>query len=470
MSEMDSHLKSSGCRIINIHMTQPDVEIIGTINRIIDSPRPVLLHGPGGTGKSYLLKHLAVVLRNRRIRCGLCAPTGIAAWNLKDDALKVSARTLHSFCGIGMGKGSVEQIVKRIQRKRAAMARIMFLQVLIIDEISMVGAEFFEKLSLVFQLIRNDTNLFGGVKLVLSGDFLQLPPIRDRYLFESPVFKRCNFEVVTLTTPHRYASPELFALMMRCRYGKMSEEDKDLLQARRYAFDELNLDDSDIFAVRPTMLMTRRDEVDAYNAAEMRKLPGKLYTFRASDIAEDIDAKEGETDDGYEPMAEYIPNDKFLKGASNMLNDRLPDVIHLKVGAQVMLKVNLDIENGLTNGTRGVIVELCPKPWKMVMKLVDDRLVRIDRFSLKLTKGRQRAIRKQLPIVPAFALTIHKSQGLTIDYGCIRLVSTFCGGQGYVALSRFTDLSGLFLSAFSPEAVYPDQKAIDYVKKLEEAH
>lgn len=438
-----------------------------TLSSILRSRQNVFIHGPGGTGKSKILLDVADYFNRHGISYALTAPTGIAASNLSDPDREIVASTLHSYCGIGLGKGDVWTIIKRIRRKPNIISKYRNIRYLIVDEISMVGAELFEKLDQIFRAIRGfQCELFGGVRLIFSGDFLQLSPINDQYIFESDRFDIKEWHVIPMTIPYRYTNTDVFQLLMRCRYGEISQEDIGTLSARRVAYDNL---DTTTLSVRPTRLVTHRRDADRINTDEMAKLTGGAYKFTCRD-SETLH-EDGEYEDGYDPDTDVISDDKFLEQAKQHLEYQIPEVIILKVGAQVMLRVNLDVSRGLVNGTRGVITEITPKPLCIKMLLVSGDTINIEPYKLKINSKRRQVTRKQLPIVPAFAITIHKSQGLTLDCAVIDLNSrVFCGGQGYVALSRVRDLSGLYLSAFDPKSLYSNPRALQYVKLLEQTH
>lgn len=432
---------------------------------IATSPHNFLIHGPGGTGKTYLLKNIAEFYDRSGVPYALVAPTGVAAYNLQDSARYITAKTIHAYCGIGLGKGNIYSLIKRIRRKQLAH-RYTQLKVLIIDEISMVGAAFFEKLNTIFQTLReNRVELFGGVKLILSGDFLQIPPVHDEYLFKSSIFLKEEWKMHPMTVPYRYTDNDMFALLMRCRYGEITDADIDILTERWTAFGNLQ---SGLLDIKPTRLMTHIADVNRINTESMNKLSGEAVLFRSRDTVEKINEEHSETEDGYDPDADSIEDSDFLEQAKSHMEYQLPEIVILKVGAQVMFRVNLDVDRGIVNGTRGVVTELSASPPLIKVKLMDGKDVNVEPYKLKINNKRKCAVRKQIPIIPAFAITIHKSQGLTLDCAVIDLNNrTFCGGQGYVALSRVKNLQGLYLSAFDPSAIFANKEAHEYVKNLE---
>lgn len=436
-----------------------------TYMEIATSPHNFIIHGPGGTGKTHLLKNIAAFYNRSGVPYALVAPTGVAAYNLQESDRYITAKTIHAYCGIGLGKGDVYSLIKRIRRKQL-VHRYTKLKVLIIDEISMVGAAFFEKLNTIFQTIReNRVELFGGVKLILSGDFLQLPPVHDEYLFKSSIFREEGWKIHPMTVPYRYTDNDMFALMMRCRYGEITDTDIDTLTERRNAFDHLQ---AGLLDIKPTRLMTHIADVNRINTESMNKLSGEAVLFRGRDTVEKIDEEYSELDDGYDPDADSIEDSDFMEQVKSHMEYQLPEIIVLKIGAQVMFRVNLDVDRGIVNGTRGVVTELSASPPLIKVKLLSGDTVNVEPYKLKVNNKRKCAVRKQIPIIPAFAITIHKSQGLTLDCAVIDLnTRTFSGGQGYVALSRVKNLRGLYLSAFDPSAIFANKDAHEYVKKLE---
>ncbi|KAK4684447.1 ATP-dependent DNA helicase PIF1, partial [Tremellales sp. Uapishka_1] len=291
--------------------------------------------GSAGTGKSFLLRAITVALRQKLLQGELAvtASTGIAALN-------IGGRTLHSWSGIGHGKGDVEKLINMIQRCPQYRDAWLAVKVLVIDEISMISGALFEKLEQIGRAVRGNNRPFGGIQIIASGDFFQLPPVDDRdetiptkFAFEAKSWNRvihCK-NIVTLDVVYRQRDDRFVMLLERMRKGRLMEEDEQLLQT---------LDRPLVYAdgINPVGLYPTRREVDAINMSELAKLPGAPRFYIASDHA-------GEDSRGYR----LTP-----KQATKLLNARVtwPAEISLKIGAMVLLCHQDD----LVNGSQGKVV------------------------------------------------------------------------------------------------------------------
>ena len=226
--------------------------------------RNLFLSAPGGYGKSYCINELREQLEDQK-NIYLTAPTGIAAYN-------IGGQTLHRFAGVGLAKGSVEDLVRKIRYNGDGMKRWIGVDILIIDEISMVGAEFFEKLDAIAKLLRHcSTKPFGGIQLIVSGDFLQLPPINDKWVFHSDVWKALDLQTITFTKPMRFSDPKFSELLLKARVGRVPKDDYAILLSR---FKEYVAKRKEIesWPIRPTILHPLRKSVDEDNALELSRL------------------------------------------------------------------------------------------------------------------------------------------------------------------------------------------------------
>jgi ATP-dependent DNA helicase PIF1 len=294
-------------------------------------------------------------------------------------------------------------------------------------------------------LVRKNDRPFGGIQLILSGDFLQLPPVKDRWLFESDKWNDLQFSAFIFEEPQRYSDLKWFHFLLRARKGDISQKDVAMLRERVEAYEKLK---ENTLSVKPTILYSRRVDVESYNKTELDKLEGKMFTYQAVD-----------TFSAYKPSAirEYY---------TKPLEDTIPTVISLKIGAQVMLKVNFDVDNCLVNGSRGVIIELTP--YIVSVKWVNGTVSLITPYTWEQKDKKACATRTQIPLILAWSATIHKSQGCTLDsVVCDIGNSVFCPGQAYVALSRVRCLEGLYLSGFKPSSIMADPSSLEFVKGME---
>lgn len=421
--------------------------------------RNVLLHGPGGTGKSFCLRKIASALQAQGKVVACTATTGVAAVNLRGED-ELETRTLHSWSGVKLGRESAEKLYYRACSKKVYRDRWKETDVLIIDEISMLGASLLEKLDYIGRKMRGPPNRFkgevskpfGGLQVIFSGDFLQLPPVKETWCFESRTWRELDLCSIIFSDPKRYDDLRYFKLLLRIREGKQTKEDITLLRKRVNAYDRLQqvLDENkQSVLIKPTILFSRRVDVGNYNKRELEKLS---------------------TDD-----CEFIAEDDFsafVKGTrkasyETLLDDMIPKSIKVRAGAQVMLKANLDVQGGLVNGSRGVITDILPSESIICVKFLNGKSLRLARHIWSVEDKNGAMTRSQFPIILAWACTIHKGQGATLDYAICDLgPSVFAEGQAYVALSRVRNLKGLFISELYPPCIKANPDAIAFEKKI----
>lgn len=393
-----------------------------------------MLTGPAGTGKSTLLDWLK---QNHNRRISVTASTGIAALN-------VGGTTLHSWAGLGLGDDEPKKIAHRIaERKGAAWNNIMSAQTLAIDETSMVSAKLLTTLEEVCRRVRRNGKPFGGIQTLMIGDFLQLPPVvrgddeqHGRFAFNSPVWHKAGVETTVLKTIHRQKDRQFAQMLNECRVGRLSQETIDALEARLCAVDPNP-------EIKPVRLHSTNASVDAINLAELDKLPGMERVYRATDI-------------NYSQYPE--PLESLKK------NCIAPEVLALKPGAQVMLLKNLDPENGLVNGALGIVRDFGNTDSKYpVVEFANGYVIECDpeKWEWK-NENKILASRSQVPLRLAWAITIHKCQGMTLDKVEADLQNVFEYGQAYVALSRAKTLEGLFLTGLDTRKIEADPEALAF--------
>lgn len=435
------------------------------IFQLIRTGHNVLLHGPGGVGKSYIIKQLYAILSDipvtmedaieastaYRPKTYVTATTGVAAVNLSDEHVK--ATTLHSFAGVGTAELDATSLLKKM--KYIAVKRWEDCELLIIDEISMLGAKLFKKLDIIAKHIRKNNKPFGGIQLIVSGDFLQLPPVKDDWIFACLEFTQLKLHPVIFKEPFRYTDVKFFELLQRARIGKINKSDFQILNSRVKANQNMHALLKDIVeqnkasvgeVIRPTMLFSKRCDVYAFNMQELEKIKGDNYIFNALDTIM------------------YTDNNIAHEA---ILDDAIPSQIILKVGAQVMLRINLSVDEGLVNGSRGVVNEIIPDE-AVIVKFLNGQKIRIELNPYVYETISTKIIRLQIPLILAFANTIHKLQGCTCDYVIVDLgPSVFSPAQAYVALSRCRNIQGLFISEFIQSSIRSDKDALLYVEQLD---
>jgi ATP-dependent DNA helicase PIF1 len=411
----------------------------------VTAGRNIFLTGAGGTGKSHTIKAIVAASAAKGIPVALTAMTGCAALLLNTEGSATKAKTLHSWAGVGLARDPPHVLVAAIQKNRKALKRWTGTQLLIVDEVSMMIAEFLETLDLVARTVRKrpDTK-FGGLQIVFAGDFCQLPPIRDssstslKYVFESPIWASLLDETHYLTEIVRQRDPVFQRLLTEARMGALTPESIALLQARK----GIKWQDQEI---KPTLLFTKNAEVDKINRINMEALTGERRTFIAQTVQMERSGPRIFNGSGHAD----------IQAALAKLDTDAPydPSLELCVGAQVMLLTNMDQERGLVNGSRGILTGYSGGGLPLVRFIGFTDPVIVDRANWWLADP-DHVGRSQIPLKIAYALTIHKSQGATLDSALIDIgSSTFEYGQAYVALSRVRSLEGLYVWALDPKRI-----------------
>jgi len=413
------------------------------IFKLLTSGEHILLHGSGGTGKSHITRDIFKKLCSYNIKCALTATTGIASLNMCQDGVRCS--TIHSWSGIQTGEKPAPYYASHIL-STTTRYKWENIQVLIIDEISMMGKDLFAKLDYIGRVVRKNPNVpFGDITLLLIGDFLQLPPVNDEWVFKGKTFQSLNIHFIELKGSARYSSIEWEETLERIRTGNIIFKDIKLLKSRRDAY--IALKNKENLEIKPTILYSRKDDVRTFNLTELNKLETKPYSYIAKD-----------TFKAYKKSAK-------ITHYKRIADEQIDELITLKKGAQVMLKVNLDVDRGLVNGSRGVVVDLNEK--YVIVKFLKGitELINFNGWEIEDKEGR--FVRKQIPLVLGYAITIHKSQSLTLDMVEVDLgKSIFADGQAYVALSRVRSIDGLYISNFSEYSIKCNKEALIFIYEM----
>ncbi|KAJ1299572.1 hypothetical protein OPQ81_002538 [Rhizoctonia solani] len=529
--------------------------------------RSVFFTGSAGTGKSVLLRNIIQSLRERRTP-GLVvtASTGIAAANIQGE-------TLHAFAGVGLGNQKRSALIARAWKTRGVPARWRAARILIIDEISMVAARWFDDLDAIGRSLRENNAPFGGIQLVVCGDFFQLPPVPEYheadmgsytdFAFRAWSWDRAVPTMVTLTQVFRQKQPQLIDMLNDMRVGRISRGTERLFQslARPVVYPD---------GIQPTEILPLRRQVDSSNKIQLDRLPGKLMTFNAQDIFFlDSERRPIRPPYGKKLLDRYIEFYIQLKVGAQVMcvrNMRDSGLVNGSVGKIVDFKMPWEVRNGLSapflenedptdpiepasqgcgqfdanplsqvntisTSLGGPIVEranfispdapseslpnpddaipiqttklktpshivnpewytqiasdLEPKPhnhhmsnpdehyayestrWPLVEYINGARvLMGPVKFTHEGPKGEVQASRLQVPLILAWALTVHKSQGQTLDRVRVNLAGTFEKGQAYVALSRCTSLEGLEVHNFRPQIVMAHPSVLNWSRSL----
>ena len=418
----------------------------------------IFITGPGGSGKSALIRKIK---EHCKKEIQVCALTGCAAV-----LLNCKAKTLHSWSGIGLGNGTIEQNIKKIIGSRYKRDMWKETDVLIVDEVSMLSLKLFNMLNEIGKAVRRNPRPFGGIQLIFSGDFYQLPPVGNKYepntqcfCFESvewnTIFKQdCQIQLVKIfrQTDETYSN-----ILNQIREGKIKKRTNDiLLQCVGREADE-NL------VVEPTKLFPTKNKVEYINNSKMSALDSEEKDYIVKQVLDlEMTAEEKRM------RAQYTKEDiqtelDFLTG--NLICDKN---IKLKIGSQVMCVVNIQMPNDemICNGSQGIVIKFCPTTNLPIVKYNNGVEMMMSRH-IWLSENIPGVGVSQVPLILAWALTIHKSQGATLDTAEIDVGSgIFECGQTYVALSRVKSLNGLYLTSFDAGRIKINRKVKEYYEAL----
>ncbi|XP_049875680.1 ATP-dependent DNA helicase PIF1 [Pectinophora gossypiella] len=391
--------------------------------------RNIFFTGSAGTGKSFLLKRIVTALPPDVTVA--TASTGVAACH-------IGGTTLHAFAGIGDGSGSVDILCDRAMKLPLVAQKWRKCKHLIIDEISMVDGLYFEKLEAVARFVRKNDKPFGGIQLILCGDFLQLPPVVDksktgkRFCFQSPCWDKCIELCFELKEVHRQKDQEFISILNSIRIGRVTKEISDrLLGTARQKIE------SD--GILATRLCSHTNDSKMINDSKLKDLDGEEKVFSSQDS----------------------------DNATKLLDMQTiaPSKLVIKVGAQVMLLKNVNVNAGLVNGARGVVVRYDEGFPVVRFKNKKEYTARTERWYVKNSNGTL-LCRRQIPLNLAWAFSIHKSQGLTLDCVEMSLSKIFEAGQAYVALSRAQSLDTLRVLDFDSRHVWADTSVLEFYQKF----
>tara|TARA_B100000902_G_scaffold400020_1_gene474630 strand:+ start:957 stop:2279 length:1323 start_codon:yes stop_codon:yes gene_type:complete len=420
----------------------------------------IFITGPGGSGKSVLIRRLVEEAETDGRVVQVCALTGCAAVLLQCKG----AKTIHSWAGIGIGNGDQHTIVDRVNKNKHKRKAWTSVDVLIIDEISMMSMKLFNVLDRIGRKTRKCLDIpFGGIQVVFSGDFYQLPPVGNEeepetsaFCFESENWKSTFEETIQLTTMFRQTDPVYAKVLNQIRIGTISKKGMRILNERVGAIcdDEL---------IKPTILLPRRRDADVINKRELDKLTTEERRFALVPHWEPTTGNTTSNSSSKAVSDEQRANEiKYLS-----TNITAEEELILKVGTQVMCVANVDMEGPtpLVNGSQGVVVG-----FENMMPIVQFRggVIRKVGPHLWESENVKGVGVKQIPLIHAWAITIHKSQGVTLELAQIDVGSSiFECGQTYVALSRVKSVNGLFLTAFDIQKIKINRRVKNFYASLE---
>lgn len=446
----------------------------------------VYLTGAAGSGKTYLLNKYIAYLRKNNVEVGITASTGIAATHM-------GGVTIHSFTGLGIRNILTDDDVSKLLEKQYLYKRIEKLKVLIIDEVSMMHHFRIDMVDKLFQAFKGNELPFGGVQVILCGDFFQLPPISrkgepvSKFIYHSKVWRTAKFKICYLEEQHRQTDDASLRILNDIRNNEVNEDTFELLKTR-FKFENQDSvsgeyeDFAEIIShdeVAPEIKKTKNSSQSQSNfTAKGDVEPTRLFTHNVdvdtlNDTALDlIDAKEFEfymDSSGKDILVELLKKSCLA-----------PEVLRLRIGAKVMFVKN-NFEANYVNGTLGVIVAL--DDTGPTVKTFRGHIIKVETTNWDIEEnGKVMASIIQYPLRLAWAITIHKSQGMSLDAVEVDLSRSFEKGMGYVALSRVRTLDGLTITGINDmalrvhdEVIVVDDKlrvasnrAVDEIEKLSE--
>lgn len=401
---------------------------------ILKSGRNVFLTGSAGAGKTFVLNQYIKFLRARKIPVAVTASTGIAATHM-------NGLTIHAWSGIGVKSSLSNADLSKLETKKYLTDQLHRVKVLIIDEISMLHLNQLDLVNDVLKYFKKNQDAFGGIQVIFSGDFFQLPPIGEetsskKFAFMSKAWLEANLTVCYITDQYRQGENDLNTILNEIRTGSISEKSKFKLKDAEH--NRLNVE------WKPTKLYTHNVDVDRINQEHLSSIQGFVRPFKA-------------TTKGNSKLLEVMK--KSIQASEH---------IELKTGAKVMFVKN-NPELGYINGSLGEVVGYDGAGFPKI-KLLNGRIIvaKQESWSIEGDKGKSLATFSQVPLRLAWAITIHKSQGMTLDAAEIDLSKTFEKGQGYVALSRLKSMENLRLLGFNETALEVDSLALKADKRFQE--
>jgi ATP-dependent DNA helicase PIF1 len=390
---------------------------------ILNGKENIFLTGAAGTGKSFLIKKV----REKR-NIPLISSTG-------SSAILIGGRTLHSFFGLGILQGGIEATVKRALNNYKLMERMVKTNELIIDEISMISGDVFMTADLIARMAKRNPHVpFGGMRIIITGDFFQLPPItKDRntdWVFQNDSWEEANLQPYYLEEIVRTKDKEFMEILGNIRKGNLNKEVSEFLQSRKKK------------AKIPTAkLFARRNAVINYNKRELEDINEKLH------IIETL----------------YWGKESSVKSIKR--NAPVSEELHIKKNALVMIRIN-DQQQRYVNGSLGYVRRI--ENNLVVIKLLKGPVVTIEKHTFETFDGDGEVVASatNFPLSLAYAVTIHKSQGATLDSATIDLKNLFEAGMAYVALSRVKDPKYLFIEDFDIKSIYANKDVLAFYESL----
>lgn len=425
-----------------------DNEDLNKITELIQKGENLFITGYAGTGKSYILNKL-----KRKFQIDVTSTTGLAAVN-------VQGQTIHSWAGVGICNKPVKDVVEKILQRTKLKKQINECKTLAIDEISMLDAKTFDYIDEVLRNMLDGSKPFGGIQVLLFGDFFQLPPVEKEsgFCFNSKTWQALDLKTIFLEKIYRQNDENFIKSLNNLRLNRLTNEDIRLFYDREVNY---NTYDSDILHIFST-----NKEADNYNVFKFNSVKKPLHVFNSVDK---IHRKRAIIEVDKNNPDERLTQFDFKTLETFDKSCKAPPVLELKEGCRVMLLKNLNFNKGLINGACGTVLELKKDEDDEYILVKFDNEVEeiIQKHTFEAYRDGEVVVsREQYPLRLAYGITIHKSQGMTLDKLIVDCNRIFECGQVYVALSRIKSIDGLYLKSFNPKKIWANEEVLNFYKSV----
>jgi ATP-dependent DNA helicase PIF1 len=398
------------------------------LKELLNTKKNIFLTGAAGTGKSYVIKLFREIKKMTNENVPIVASTGAAS-------ILVNGVTFNSYFGLGIMTGGIDATIDNALLSRTVVERIVYTDTIIVDEVSMISGEVFQAANLLCQKIKRNNKPFGGIRLILVGDFLQLGPYSETekhdWVFLHPAWKKAGIKTTSLDIIMRTRDKDFLDILAKVRLGKVDKKVTTFLN-KKVITEKLNLNCPRIFS--------RNWQVDEYNNKKLKELTTPLVQSKTM----------------------YIGESHFIEKMKENLV--IPEVLELKKDALVMMRVN-NFQDNYVNGTVGVIIGITPDV--LTIKKLNGEIIQVKKHVFELLNGSGEVVAKakNFPCILSWAITIQKSQGCSIDAAIISLDKLWLHGQAYTALSRLSSAKGLHILSWDKKSFIVDNKVLKFMKK-----